>query len=250
MEPETQSPATDVSPPAKVRRWRVALIALGLLLIAIFAFLSLNPAPGLGLVWLSGRVIQPPRKATTWSKVRFQMIRFTYPVWRRFRKPATTLRVEAVLLKLPSAAAADAVRNLPQPISTNAQGFRAWILSPEQLVSARHMLLNPAATLAAPRLITASGSPAQMAVGGKDASIFRFDFNPKVAGKAIRLGLGGEWVEGADSTATNSFICRVLLPNGGALVVEGAGAKTNTGDRFLLNFTATAIDARGNPLKL
>jgi hypothetical protein len=182
-----------------------------------------------------------------------KVIQFTYPVWRRFRTPPPTICVESLLMRLPGENNGTFESTLGKAVSTNAAGVRAWILSTEQLKSIQVTLqtIPNVTTIARPRLTTSSGSEAQIFSGSNlDRDRFTVHLSPKLVGRSIRLGIGGEWVEALNVATTNTLACRVLIPNGGALVVGGL-EKFGAQRPSWAMFTATAIDGKtGKPLKL
>jgi len=244
-----------LKPPSRIRirPWiRVTLAAAGLFLLGILLYAWIKPESGPDLVWLSGRPIPPPRKQTTWSKVRFELIKIGYPVWRHLRTPPTILRVEASLLQCSPAGAREVTSVLGTAVSTNAEGLRAWIIPPSSMSAVRDRLQTAPdiALLSSPRVITGSGSTAQLTVGSQGSDTFMIHLAPKVAGKSIRLVVGGQWVQGTHLSTTNTLSCKALLPDGGALFVEGPARGEAGRTNYVLVFSATAVDARGNPLKL
>jgi hypothetical protein len=255
MPSETSTEAKDGPAPRPARRSRILLwiVCVGAVAtIAILALITTHSSEVPDLVWLSGRAIPPAKKATAWSKFRLKVIQFTYPVWRRFRTPPPTICVESLLMRLPDENNRSFESTLGRAISTNAAGVRAWILSAEQLKAVQDTLqtIPNVTTIARPRLTTSSGTDAQIFTGS-NLDHFSVHLSPKLVGRSIRLGIGGEWVEALNVATTNTLACRVLVPNGGALVVGGFLEKPGVKWPSWALFTATAIDGKtGKPLKL
>jgi hypothetical protein len=84
------------------------------------------------------------------------------------------------------------------------------------------------------------------------------DVIPKVTSSSIKLTIGVTATELIVSepgipgvTRTNlSVACRVLVPNAGGLVMESRTAKDASGNTCLMIASPTAVDSRGNPVKL
>jgi hypothetical protein len=162
------------------------------------------------------------------------------------------VRVDSILLKIPATSAEGLTALLGVAASTNEIGLRAWIIAANGWHGVQDALqTNPNVTeLARSRLTTGSGREAQILVGGQGEDLFLVGLSPKRVGKSLRLGIGGEWVQMSAPLKTNRWACRVLLPNGGAVVVESPVMKDNEGKSCLLIFNATAVDALGKPIKL
>jgi len=82
--------------------------------------------------------------------------------------------------------------------------------------------------------------------------------SPEVRSGSIQLLLGVTSTESVGSPATNAaalstnlaVACRVLLPNSGGLVVAGRKTGDLRGTNFWLILSTSAVDARGQPIKL
>jgi len=218
----------------------------------------LKPAKTAPLVWFSGPPVRSATKPSTWGKIRFQVIKLTYPVWKHFQRPAPNISINGNLFIISTAMARSLTEILGRPASTNAQGFRAWIAQPETVKRLRENLNEhsggdipegDARVLATARVATSSGRRAMVFMGGQGSDQFIVELSPAVVSKTIRLELGNQWTPSNAPPAMGAK-CRAVLPNGGGLIIEGATSGNKPNQSYLEIFSATAIDPRGNPVKL
>jgi hypothetical protein len=204
------------------------------------------------MMWLAGNPLATRSSPGTWSKIRFQIIKITYPVWRHFYKGGPQVLIEARLLK-PSQISADQLTpTWGGAISTNGSGSRAWILSAEKLKESRNSMNEVfAANSGISMRVTLGGNAGAAQIrSGQGADTFTVDVAPRITQRAIRVAIGGLWSESGPPPRTNTVNCQALLPNGGALIVEGSTNGHDPNVRYFFIFSATAIDSRGNPVKL
>lgn len=242
---------------------RIGWTALGVLLLAIILFLVLTSFSGRKVVWLTpaefARSTQPGPFTTFKQKVKT----LASPLWRYYRRTRPQIRIDSSMLTL-SAAAAEQIR-LGAPVTTNANGMRAWILPPAELTALQARLkTNPGALLmGAPRVQTLDGNQARLSqimqapTWGKPTTVLTVDLIPKVVSGSVKLTTSVIYTELTAQPPAKVFAvktnltaaCRVFLPNGGGLVVEEASVKDAIGNIYLLILSPTIFDAQGNPIK-
>lgn len=262
-------PATPESPTLAAERGRrsalrIGGIAFGILLLAIFLFLVLTSLSGRKVVWLTpaefARSTQPGPFTTFKQKVKT----LASPLWRYYRRTRLQIRIDSSMLTL-SAAAAEI--RLGAPVTTNANGMRAWILLPAELNALQAQFKTNAGALlvGAARVQTFDGSRAQLShtmqapTWGKPTTVLALtvDLIPKVVSGSVKLTTSVTYTEMTAPPPGKVFAvktnltaaCRVFLPNGGGLVVEEASVKDAIGDIYLLILSPTVFDAQGNPIK-
>ena len=199
------------------------------------------------------------------AQLKDKVISLTAPLWRRYWNTRPQILIDSRLLTL-SAKAADQ-SGLGAPVAASHDGMRAWALSPTELSDLLQRLkTTPEVSLASrPRAQTASGTSARTLFGtiavvaGKSVPVgLTLDLSPRVRSGSIQLLVGvtsTEWVVSPSVSAavlrTNLAVaCHVLLPNGGGLVVSGGNKRGFRGTNHWLILSPTAVDARGQPIKL
>jgi hypothetical protein len=175
------------------------------------------------------------------------------------------LLVNARLVGLTTAAGQQA-----EPASkchTNQEGVRAWILSADEFNDFNQRLKSLPGIDAGHivSLTTFDGGQAQISNGdprtvGTNSLLvgFTLDVLPKIAEGRFDLLVGATSTDvsplpdGIITTVNTNLLtaCRVLLLNGGALVVDGGATGLSPGTNQWLILSAMAVDAQGIPKKL
>jgi len=158
-----------------------------------------------------------------------------------------------------------AALGLGEPTLTEFSGHRAWALSSEQLngVLQRALEQTGADVLAANRVTTLSGRQSRIQivdiapVEGTEVRVGpTCDLTPYVTGDLIDLAVAASVTERrpvdpsapfttvADAFLTNDVgTARVIVGNGGGVVLENPEAKSHKGNRYLIIVSATLISA-------
>jgi len=144
-------------------------------------------------------------------------------------------------------------------MATNADNVRVWILSRADLTAFDLRIKTNAGISAVtrPSITTLSGMQSQMFVGGSRSGL-RIDLTPKVISGSIRLVVNLTSSEEVPSFSGGPAIvrtnlaaaCRVLLSNGGGLVMEGPRADDPAGMDYWYIVSPKAVDPAGNLIKL
>jgi hypothetical protein len=241
------------------------LAFLGLLLAGILLFLVFGRSPARRVVWLTPAQFRQSTQPGPLTLIKYKIINWTGPYLRGFLRYKPQINIDSSLMTF--SAAASQVAGLGNPVATNSAGFGAWILLPNELQSFQKRLksLSGAAVLSRPRVSTANGIQSQISLmesapaGSKTLPVgLTIDTIPKVANGRIKL-----WVcvisterpalpvENPSLIQTNVAIsCQTSLPSGGALVVDAGPVKAAGGTNYWFIISPTAIDARGQPIKL
>jgi hypothetical protein len=215
-----------------------------------------------GLIWLKPGELAHYLQPGPFTRLKFRILRLPGPLWRWYMSGREQIVVETRLLTLSAEAAQRA--KLPSNCQTNVDGARAWLLSAEELTSLKQQLKGlPGVSVAhVLSLTTYDGGQAQLSAGAPPAAKtnsnfigLTIDLLPKVVGHSFNLLLGATSTDSdflPDGTSVGTITnltaaCKVLLPNGGALVVDGG----TPGDLHQTNHWAiisiVAVDARGRP---
>ena len=268
MDSQTRLPDS-VPPPATHGRrtaLRLVVAAVGVLLLAIVLFFALTISSGQKVVWLTSTDLNQSGRAGLFTGLKQKVARLVPQFVWRFWWNRPQINIDSSLLIIPAAAAEPT--GLSAPAATNASGMRAWILSPAELNAFRQQLktLSDVENLGVPPHVTIFddrptrwrvNKPVQVA--GKVTPVgLAVDLMPKVVSGAIRLIVGATSTEAVTSAPDNvttirtnlAAACRVFLPNAGGLVVNCGTTNAAGGKSYWLIVSPTAVDARGNPIKL
>ncbi len=241
------------------------LVFLGILLPGSILFLTLNVSPNQKLVWLTPAEFRQTTQPALFARIKYTIINLTGPFLRGFIRVRPQIDIASSLMTLTTAAGE--TTGLGPPAATNSAGARSWVLAPDDFQSFQRRLktISGAAVLSRPRISTASGGQSQLSMGeatipeGKSSrSSLTIAIIPKVANGSIKLLVCATSTEVPASPGANlpliqtnlAVSCQALLSNGGGLVLEAGPTKAGAGTNYWLIISPTAIDARGNPIKL
>ena len=165
--------------------------------------------------------------------------------------------------------------NLGAPASTNADGRRAWILSPAEMTTFNQSVKTNAGvkTVSRPRMLTGDGQQAQVSmiqsmptnshpaalhsVSAQAAVGLVADIVPKLQNGSIKLSVAATdtqtngWSADGDLMLKTNLPGRAsaFVPNGGGIILEVSLGTNNGGTNYWFALSTVAIDARGMPLK-
>jgi len=249
-------------PPSPVRKRRrvrrFVLIAIAALLLLALLVVVLIPSES-QVTWLTPAELAHATKPSPLTAIKRKLIIFTAPLWRWYRSSRRTIQIKSNFLTL-STTTSEQI-GLGAPTTTNADGLRAWILSPAELTAFQQRLktLPGASVTASPTIQTADGSPAQVTVGAPFSMPVGFHINlyPRAAAHSIRLLLGATSTEIAAHNTTNTFTiktnfaatCAAIVPNNGGLVLSGAKSDGTNAQSCWLVISPMMLDPNGNPIK-
>jgi len=159
-----------------------------------------------------------------------------------------------------------AALELAEPTKTEVNGDRAWVLTPEELnrVLQRALVQTGADVLAADRVTAFSGQQSQFQVGTVvpvEGTQMRVgptcDLTPCVFGELIDLAVVASVTErkavdpaapfttAADAFQTNAAgAARVIVGDGGGVVLENPDARSSKGNRYLVIVSANIVSDR------
>jgi hypothetical protein len=235
--------------------WTVTTI---LFITAVLVVMLSSPEKPESFVWMTPEQLALILKPSKLTQLKYTVLRWPGP-WRWFQGRKTLILIESRWVALP--AGTDLPIEHPLLCNTNRDGARIWIVPAEELASFKTQvkMVTGLEEKAQMRLTTAHGLQSGMLSGSSAPAPlsafcgFAADILPKIADGSFKLLLGITASE-PDTSAqaivrTNlSFACRAIVPNGGALIVDAA--KNNSGTNYWVIVSPTAVDAKGNPIKL
>jgi hypothetical protein len=245
------SPPTPVRNRRRVRRF--VFVAIAALLLPAVLLIVLFPSES-QVTWLTLAELAHATKPGPLTIIKHKLINLTAPLWRWYHSNRRSIYISSNFLILSTAAAEQT--GLGAPTTTNADGLRAWILSPAELDAFRQRLktLPGASNSFAPAFQTADGSPAQLSMNppiGCSINVL-----PRAASHSVKLLLNATSAEIADLTATNITIktnfaatCAAVVPNNGGLVLDGGKPDGTNSQSYWLILCPTMLDSQGNRIK-
>ena len=248
----------------RVRRFALAVAALGVLLLVFILFFTLTSKPDPTFLWLTQAEMARLTHSSPLTRLKDKFMNLTAPLWRRYWNRQPQVLIDSTLLTLPT----DVVEQmaLGAPNAPNADGLQAWIVSPSELKAMKVRLeaVRGPWLVGKPRIQTASGVRGEMFMGrtvqvdgNNTPAGVTIDVVPRAISDSIKLTIGVTATEavapqsaGNEGIKTNLAVaCRALLPNTGGLVVDGGNAKDASGRSYWLIISPTIVDTRGNPVK-
>lgn len=249
----------DSLPPERSSRLKL-WIGFGAILFLVFiVFLVSNASRKEKLSWLPPNVLSRAMQPSALAQYKYKLVRATAPLWRWWRPRRPNISVTCRLMELSGEGVEQ--RGLGQASSTNADGTRAWIVSPEALTNL-NLKLAGEQTAVASRITVYNGGPARATMGPGSVITgipmgLTVDVVPSLAGHSVKLILGANYIKQTSAVQNNptvttnfSAACRAFVPNGGALVLEGARTNPAAATNYLLLVSPVVIDAKGKPVKM
>ena len=237
--------------------WTTAILVLPLILLTCFWRKQEVREP---VRWLTARESAELLRVGPFTRWKFKLLRFLPgSFWRWYMSGRESILIQAQQGNFEADIALG--RELSSDPYTNADGVRAWLISPDAVATLKSKLK------ALPvrhffNLTTSDGGQAQMSDAVPPPGITNIppdgvilDLLPKVARHSISLVFTATLTANslqADGTfvglTTNLVLTgQVLIPNGGGLVILGSGPHATN---CCLVFSATAVDANGKPKSL
>lgn len=256
----------DPLPPSPVRKrrrvWQFVLVAVAALLLLSLLVVVLIPSEP-QVTWLTPAELAHATKPSPLVTIKRKLINLTAPLWRWYRSNRRSIQISSNFLTLSTAAAEQT--GLGAPTTTNADGLRAWILSPAELNALRQRLktLPGASVSSAPTIQTEDGRQGLVRMYEPISVVGRYmpvglaiSLLPKAASHSVKLLLNATSTEIADPTVTNNTIktnfaatCAAVVPNNGGLVLDGGKPDGTNAQSYWLILSPMMFDANGNPIK-
>ena len=247
-----------------VRRFALAVAALGVLLLVFILFFTLTSKPEPTFLWLTPAEVAQLADSSPLTRLKDKFMSLTAPLWRRYWNRQPQVLIDSTLLTLPAGVVEK--MNLGAPVATSADGLHAWIVSPSELKAMKDRIeaMRDPWLIGKPRIQTASGVRGvtfmgrTLQVGGTNALVgVTLDVVPKTILDSTKLTIGVTATEVAASQSVNNegiktnlvAACQALLPNSGGLLIDSGNAKDASGRNYWFIVSPTTVDARGNPVK-
>lgn len=248
-------------PSSSGRRWigivAVAVVLLSLVVIALCLASKNSPEPA--LVWLDPVQFTAQMQPGRLKKMYYKVLNLAAPLLKHLISPKKQLVIDARVF----ASHGTPIDELQvgTPIGTNEMGARAWILSASELQGLRRRIeaSRNVALVNSPRMTLADGTRASMsdiqtAPQGMTFVGVSLDMYPKIVSHQFELNLNAVYTEPGEAVATVktniSATCRVVVPNGGGILVSSPDTRQPLSTNYWIILSPTAIDAAGKAIRL
>jgi len=253
----TSSVIVTPKPRSKSKYVWVAALVIVLAILTLFLWPEKSVSSG-SVVWLTPAEATKAFQRGKLTNLKFKLLRMSRHASNWYMKKRTQIMIESRLMNVSDEASL--LGQLPPQSFKNADGMRAWILPPEEWANFKQRLTGSAqevSTLSSSRITTLDDSQA-IASSGTAFTNTTVNVFPAIAGGYFDLLLGAASTITVTSPTTFStgtltnfaMACRVVLPNGGALVVDGRKRGDAPGTNYWFITSAVAVDPAGNPKKL
>jgi hypothetical protein len=248
--------------PNRRRVRRFVLIAVAALLLLSLLVVVLIPSEP-QLTWLTPAELAHATKTSELTIVKRKLINLTAPLWRWYHSNRRSIQIRSNFLTLSTTASEQ--MGLGPPTTNNADGLRAWILSPAELKAflLRFHTLGGASEDTMPAVLTADGNQASQTVIGLNLPdlfsrpVFQMNVLPRAASHSVKLFVGATHTLEPDPASTNAIeiktnfaaTCAAVVPNNGGLVLDGGNPGGTNTQTYWLIVSPMMIDASGNPIK-
>jgi hypothetical protein len=273
MESPLKSPDPAPASPKLGSRAGLWIAALGIILTAIIIFSALFASSNRKMIWLTPADVAPVNHSGPLTQLKYQIKKLVMPVWKHFQRNPSLIQLNANILTV--AQGADGQINLGPTEATGKNGMRGWILSPLQLSTFLQSIKTNIGVVVvnSPDVLTMEGMQArvqamEMVPGRPDTNNsalnspsipvgLMVDMLPKVAADSVKVLVGALSTSFAGRSPgqvplirTNLAVaCQVVIPNGGALVIDGGKPENPYGTNFWLLICPTILDTQGRPRK-
>jgi hypothetical protein len=262
IELEPNSTESTASAPGRrqSRKIFVLLAAVIVLMLAAWALLLIENR-GESVTWLTPAQMAQAKQTGPLTRLKYRLAWIINPLKRLIRgHREPQLLLEAHIWEIPGSNATQ--MELGQPISTNNNGMKAWLLSPARTDSLqkRFKSMSGAHAISSPRVTTADGVPSIMMVGntlpGAGATTLfeglTVDLAPHISGDTVKMLIGVTDTETNAGSPALSLItnldvaCRASIRDSDALIIDGGGAGEK---HYWLTLKPVMIDATGKLIK-
>ena len=259
----TDEPLLPAGGPAKAKghtsRLKIAGIVCAAVLLIAFVVVVLRSPEDKGFVWLNPTKFTQSTKPGRFVALKWKVIRWTAPIWSRFRKPSPQIWIQGKLLVIRDGG--NDKLGLGTAGTTNADGLCAWILQPNESQLFREQIKTNSTVIIGNESAIVTGSGGQASVFNMNSGIpgtpntgTKIDVLPKYSAGWIKLLLSvsatGRMISNTTtlSVQTNLEVaCQVKVPDGGGLVLSKRSPSNGT--NYFMLISATAMDGKGNPVR-
>ena len=255
-----------VSLPAQDRRRSKLRIGMALLvlLLALLLWLVFTSLSGNQVVWLTPAELARSTQPGPFSAIKRKIWILAGPLARLYRRNRPQIVIETSLER-PSLTIIEEA-GLGAPVTTNAQGLRAWVFTPAASSAFRIRLkATPgASTGTTQRAQTFDGGQVQLqsvemrTVSGKLTPVGLItELTPKVVSRSVKLTMAVTFTELVQpppdrvSIIRTNFTatCQAVIPDGGSLVLDGGSPKEGGKNKYLLMVSPRVWNPVDKPTK-
>ena len=236
---------------------------LFLVVMAVLLVVGLPNFSSKQIVWLDRAEFNLLLRGGKFGPLKQRLERLMAPLLALYHRDQTDISIKAGLYTI-RADKLDTL-GLGTAMGTNLNGTRAWLFTSEEMKALKNHLENTdnVDEVNTPGVTTGDGTQAQLrsveflTIDGKTVPVgFVWDMIPTRSGASVKLVFGVTDYELPVPTPTRSsdvkssfdVACRMLVPNGGTLVLAGGQSQKYTNKIFVFTATAQLIDARGMPI--
>jgi hypothetical protein len=256
---ESIKPINDWPKPRHRVRVVLAMALLAVLLGTVLLWRSVSHRSEPAFQWLTPAEFSHATRLSPFKRIAYRLVYLVPALGRVYLGQRQKLSMSARLYALTQGAEMQA--GLPPASSTNAGGERVWVLPPAEVkVFQQEATTNLCVRLVTQASIQTADGAYCSGMTGTSASIpngLTFDVLPRVGAGWVRLLAAVSSTENSQGSSpyfatlhTNlAAACRVLIPNQGGLLLAAPAAKSLSETNYWILISATAVDAKGNPIK-
>jgi len=264
-------PPQPVSPPQRRRApGALWLVAIPLVLLAVFGVFSPSTSKNATLIWLTPAEFAQAMGEPPPTSLRYKLRILTGPIKQLLLRNSLVNREPIVRVDsnvwLLSPDTADQL-NLGLPTGANTTGKRVWILTSADFIAFRQRLnaVHKTSRLGKPVSLNVDRIKSQASMGSRitigDSSVdvgLEIKFIPGGKYDSINLMAGVTDLQIASASSTSSLpnvntniavALTALIPNSGALVIDGGKTRKSGKSNFLVVLSPVFVDPKGTPIK-
>lgn len=239
---------------------RLALVVSGVLLLSVgLLVLLVYEGSNTKIVWLTpteAANISAPQKPGALTALKQKLAKLAPSLWQKLRGNRPKIKVWATYAISPGSTAQSA---LGEALSTNADGFRVWVLTSERLAAFELSLRTGSngPLLGPVNFVMESNPQATRSLPmGRGPETITIDLAVRVALGTVNLSIAalstesGGYSNGQPVLSTNfSTACRVLVPDAGGFVINFCNTNSTKGTDYWLILSPSVLDTNGQPVK-
>jgi hypothetical protein len=238
---------------------RLLVVSAVVLVLLIILFRLLWPSPQ--FIWLTPAQAAQANRPGLLTQLKYKLMRLSGPLMRYYSRRSDYILISTEIFNV-NAAVDPAGPDAPCVIKDD--GSRAWILSPDKLISFRQgfQAYTNVSKVFSPRIQTSSGgmtrcSMTQSVPGSTNVVGFTLDVTARSTSRSVNLFVDATdtswtWAKGTTniSIITNfAAACRTQLADAGGLVINCRGTDPASATNYWLIISPMLVDATGKPIK-
>lgn len=240
-------------------------IAIAVFIFAAFSVFLFHGSHSSKMEWLNPASLEK-KPNRIWAQIKRSVSVVAAPLMQRWRNSRPHVEIAASIFCISNST--PETIDLGSPISTNAAGLRAWIISAtniptvEKRIEGRDSSSSSQIAMSSMTISSASGSEAKLLTIGNFnqgpglVSLVAFDFSPTVFADSVRFTMETTITESTNVSGRSTVIdtnltlaLRATIPDHKALLIDAGAPKPPATDHFWFIISMLPIDAKGQPLK-